>query len=315
MKSLYRVAVPALIVASTLAACSSDDSTATGECRDFSSGSISDSIEVDGEFGEVNPTVTFDAPLEPNDLERTIVNEGDGEETEPGQLISLVVTVVNGTSGENSVSQPVSFPVAGADLVETFAAGIECVPIGSRVVTVQEASVAFGDEGNANIGIAADDAIVVVTDVVEINEPVPTADWTEGVPEVELAEDGTPTVTIPDADAPTELLLTVLEEGDGEEVVDGDDVTVNYQGTIWETGEVFDQSYGGEPALLNTRSVVEGFRSALVGQRVGSTVLVSMPPEYAYGEEAGTTGLEGQTLVFVVEIVSSEEPVPVTEAQ
>ena len=75
-------------------------------------------------------------------------------------------------------------------------------------------------------------------------------------------------------------------------VSEGDTVTVDYQGTSWETGEVFDQSFGTdaagvekEPLVIATNQVVPGFGAALVGQKVGTKLIVVIPPEYAYGTD------------------------------
>ena len=66
----------------------------------------------------------------------------------------------------------------------------------------------------------------------------------------------------------------------------GDNVTLHYQGTSWDTGEVFDQSYGGDPAQFTTDAVIQGFGAALVGQKVGTKLIVTIPPQYAYGTDA-----------------------------
>ncbi|MCX6396810.1 MAG: FKBP-type peptidyl-prolyl cis-trans isomerase [Propionibacteriales bacterium] len=106
------------------------------------------------------------------------------------------------------------------------------------------------------------------------------------------------------AKAPTELVLKVLKEGTGAVVQSGDSVTVDYQGTNWTNGEVFDQSYGKQPATFTTDGVVPGFGAALVGQKVGAQVVVGIPPEFGYGAagqpSAGIAGTD--TLVFVIEI-------------
>jgi peptidylprolyl isomerase len=88
-------------------------------------------------------------------------------------------------------------------------------------------------------------------------------------------------------------------------VKSGDTVTLDYQGTSWDTGKIFDQSYGKQPATFTTDGVVEGFGAALVGQKVGTRLIVSIPPKYAYGEKGAGQQLSGQTLVFVLEIKSS----------
>src|SRR5690606_8941304 len=114
-----------------------------------------------------------------------------------------------------------------------------------------------------------------------------------------------PVVTLPDAAAPSDFQLEVLEVGDGEIVPAGATVTVDYHGVSWDTGEVFDSSYQrGAPSTFSTDGVVAGFRDAIVGQPVGTTLIATMPPDTAYGPDASAHRLGGQTLVFVVHIVS-----------
>lgn len=106
---------------------------------------------------------------------------------------------------------------------------------------------------------------------------------------------------------PTELVLKVLKQGTGATVKSGDSVTVDYQGTNWTTNTVFDQSYTrGEPATFTTDGVVPGFGAALVGQKVGSQVVVGIPPEFGYGSAGQPSANIGgtDTLVFVIEIKS-----------
>jgi peptidylprolyl isomerase len=267
---------------------------------DLSSGSLSDGVEVEGEFG-TPPTATFTTPLEAEELERSIAIEGDGETTKAGDDVNAIVSAFSGTTGEQVFSQPAVIKAGDETVFEAFLAGIDCVPTGTRTVTVAPASTLYGEEGNETIGIAPGETVVIVVDV---QEPLKPAEWTEDVPEVEFGADGAaPTVTLPATPPSPEYQLKVLEEGDGAEVQTGDTVTLHYQGTSWDTGEVFDQSYGGEPAQFATDQVIQGFGTALVGQKVGTKLIVTIPPQYAYGtEQTDQNTLGGQTLVFLVEI-------------
>ena len=200
-------------------------------------------------------------------------------------------------------SQPATITAGDDTVFEAFLAGIDCVPTGSRTVTVAPASTLYGEQGNETIGIAANETVVIVVDV---QEPLKPAEWTEDVPEVDFGAEGdVPTVTLPDTAPPAEYQLKVLEEGDGDEVQTGDNVTLHYQGTSWDTGEVFDQSYGGDPAQFATDAVIQGFGAALVGQKVGTKLIVTIPPQYGYGTNPAGGELAGQTLVFLVEIIDT----------
>ncbi|MRG59408.1 hypothetical protein GE115_05905 [Agromyces sp. CFH 90414] len=314
MNRAMRRAVPvALAVTSALllAGCAGGDPSPTDDpsaspaadaCQEISSGDLSDGVEVEGEFGEAAPTATFTTPIETDELQRTLLIEGDGETTASGDVVDVVISMYSSSSGEQLVSQPAQLGVGDETLLVGFTAAIDCVPIGSRTVTVAPAADVYGEQGNETIGVAPGEAVVIVADVIGEVEPLTPVEWTENVPEVTFNGDEPPTVVIPDAPASTELELKILEEGDGDTVGEGDTVSVKYQGLNWATKEIFDQSYPGEPAEFPTTGVIQGFGAALVGQKVGTKLIVTIPPEYGYGVEESENGLGGQTLVFVVEI-------------
>ncbi|MBM7506011.1 FKBP-type peptidyl-prolyl cis-trans isomerase [Agromyces aurantiacus] len=307
------VSVTALLLVGCAGSGSEPDPTASATddaaaCLEVEAGEQSDAIEVTGDFGAA-PTATFDTPLEAEELQRTIAIEGDGDTTTSGDEVSAVVTAFKGSDGTQVFSQPATLTLGDDSLYEGFLAGVDCVAVGSRVVTVAPASAIYGDQGNEGIGVAAGETLVIVTDVQDIVEaedlPKP-GEWTENVPEVKFNGDQPPTVTIPDAEPSDELLVKVLEQGDGAEVKAGDTVTLHYQGLNWATKEIFDQSYGKDAARFGTGDVIPGFGGALVGQTVGTKLIVSIPPALGYGEEESANGLGGQTLVFVVEIQDTE---------
>jgi len=312
MRNLTTVPLVLLLSLGALAACGSsddqDDAKKDSKCETYSPGAASDAVKVSGEFGKADPKTTFKAPLEvkAKDLQRTVLDEGDGDTTAEGDQVEAIITVVNGRTGKQALSEAATLAVGNDQTFEAFRAGIECVPTGSRLVTAVSAGDVYGEEGYADLDIKATDSLVIVTDVVDVREEVKAKEWKKDVPKVDLSGKQ-PKVTLPKADAPKDVLVKVLKEGDGKTVKSGDTLTVNYQGSTWESGgEVFQQTFGeGEPAQLNTDQVVQGFKAGLVGQKVGSTVIVSMPPEYGYGtEESEGNELGGKTLVFVVEIVS-----------
>jgi peptidylprolyl isomerase len=273
-------------------------------CIDASSGKTSEGVKVSGEFGK-KQTATFDKPLKADALERTIVTKGDGETTADGETVNALVTVYLG-SGKSLGTQPLSIPVGSATIPDVFEAGAACLPIGTRTVATVPAKDVYGDQGNPQLGVTAEDSMVVITDLLSKKEQLVPAAWTKDVPKVSFDKDGKPTVTLPKAKPPAKLELKVLKQGDGDEVKAGDSVTLDYQGTSWNTGKVFDQSYGRSPATFSTDQVVEGFGAALVGQKVGTRLIVSIPPKYAYGDKGSGSELGGQTLVFVIDIKSTK---------
>lgn len=116
-----------------------------------------------------------------------------------------------------------------------------------------------------------------------------------------------PIIEFTGAEASPELLVEVLHEGEGQEVEPGDQIHAHYLGQVW-NGNVFDNSYDRGGALtfqIGVGMVIRGWDEGLIGHKVGSRVLLSIPAEYGYGDfgvpQAGIKG--GDTLVFVTDIM------------
>lgn len=303
----------------SLAACSTPTDTASADCVATPSGSVSDAVKVSGDFG-TKPTVTIDSPTNATKTERTVVIKGDGATAVSGDTVDVQFTLFNGTTGEELTSTEygetptTAFPVDDTQFLVGIVKTMECSTVGSRVVGVIPPDDSFGGAGSSDLGVGEDEDIVFVVDIVGIEEPaepaLPRADGedqpaTEGFPTVVLDEDGRPTITIPDTAPPTELKMALLKKGDGPTVEAGDDVTVHYVGENWNTKVIFDESWArGEPATFNTSGVIAGFQAALVGQTVGSQVIVIIPPAEGYGEAGSPPDIGGtDTIVFVVDIL------------
>jgi peptidylprolyl isomerase len=115
-----------------------------------------------------------------------------------------------------------------------------------------------------------------------------------------------PTITIPTTEPPKKTEIGIIEEGTGEVVGADADVVVHYRGVNWNTGKTFDDSWArGEPSPFNTGGVIAGFRAALEGQKVGSTLIAVIAPVDGYGESGQGADIGGtDTLIFVITIVS-----------
>ncbi len=127
-----------------------------------------------------------------------------------------------------------------------------------------------------------------------------------------------PTVTFPASQPPKQLIEQTLIAGSGTPVSSGDTVITNYVGEIWPTTvgtqpKVFDSSFSrGAPTgfVIGTGAVIPGFDKTLVGKRLGSRMLLSIPPADGYGtsgnSQAGISGTD--TLVFVVDLLADYTP-------
>jgi len=114
-----------------------------------------------------------------------------------------------------------------------------------------------------------------------------------------------PEITFPSDDPSDELEVEVASEGDGDEVQAGDMLVADYKGQVWD-GDVFDSSFDRDAPTtfgIGVNQVIEGWDEGLVGQNIGSRVLLSVPSEKGYAEGNPSAGIEqGDTIVFVVDI-------------
>ncbi|NPC96113.1 FKBP-type peptidyl-prolyl cis-trans isomerase [Nocardioides sp. zg-DK7169] len=117
-----------------------------------------------------------------------------------------------------------------------------------------------------------------------------------------------PEIDFPDFDAPSDLVITDLTVGEGEEAKAGQTVTVHYVGVAHSTGEQFDASYDrGEPLTfrLGVGQVISGWDTGVQGMKVGGRRQLVIPPHLGYGDRgAGGVIKPGETLIFVCDLVA-----------
>jgi len=127
------------------------------------------------------------------------------------------------------------------------------------------------------------------------------------LPQITRDANGAPAVDFAAATMPDGLVVEVLEAGDGAPVVAGQSITVHYTGWLWE-GAKFDSSWDrGEPIsfVIARGSLIDGWVDGLVGQPVGSQVLLVVPPEAGYGNRNMGPIPAGSTLVFAVDVIAA----------
>ncbi|MGZ4483630.1 MAG: FKBP-type peptidyl-prolyl cis-trans isomerase [Nocardioidaceae bacterium] len=116
-----------------------------------------------------------------------------------------------------------------------------------------------------------------------------------------------PEIDFPDAPPPSDLEVTEITEGAGEEATAGRTAVVHYVGVAHSTGEEFDASYNrGEPLQfrLGVGQVIAGWDQGVQGMKVGGRRKLVIPPHRGYGDRgAGGVIQPGETLIFVVDLV------------
>ena len=116
-----------------------------------------------------------------------------------------------------------------------------------------------------------------------------------------------PEIDFPDFDPPTDLVVTEITEGSGDEAAAGSNVSVHYVGVAHSTGEEFDASYNrGAPLQfrLGVGQVIAGWDQGVQGMKVGGRRQLVIPPHLGYGDRgAGAVIKPGETLIFVVDLL------------
>ncbi len=116
-----------------------------------------------------------------------------------------------------------------------------------------------------------------------------------------------PEVTVPDGEAPTGLVENELIEGTGAEAKKGDEVTVQYVGVGFESGEEFDSSWSRNepfPFQLGSGSVIPGWEQGVEGMKVGGRRELVIPSELAYGATGSPPAIgPNEALIFVVDLL------------
>lgn len=98
------------------------------------------------------------------------------------------------------------------------------------------------------------------------------------------------------------LQYKVITKGKGATPKEGDQVKVNYKGTLLD-GTVFDSNEGREPVTFPVNGVVPGFKEGLLLMPAGSKYILWMPSDLAYGDRGNRSIPGGSTLCFEVEVV------------
>lgn len=103
-----------------------------------------------------------------------------------------------------------------------------------------------------------------------------------------------------------ELVITTIQEGTGAQAIEGNTVSVNYEGKLSD-GTKFDSSYDrGTPFefTLGDGMVIQGWEQGVKGMKVGEIRELKIPSSLGYGD-TGTGPIPGGAgLIFKVELLA-----------
>lgn len=312
MRKVLAAAATASVLA--LAACGS----ASG------SSSLSDMKVTPGKEAKATPEVSFDTPFLTEKDEAVNVVKGDGAEVNEGDTIKvksgLYKTIDGKLMQENFTGEATDMKLD--DSFKAQMPELYDVLINSRVgdwvaySAIEGKPTATGTTSEPEAGTRAERIILIDIESTTPATP-PSVKLSDDevaklkkdgkLPTVEFKDDQ-PTIVIPkDTEAPKGLAVDVLEEGKGAVAEETSQVTAKYLGVTYADGKKFDGNFDKEPTKFGLDGVIKGWTQGLTGLKEGSKVMLTIPSDLAYGDDA-STGRPTGTLVFYVELTKVEAP-------
>ncbi len=126
-------------------------------------------------------------------------------------------------------------------------------------------------------------------------------------PTITRDANGAPSIDFAGAEKPEGLVVEVHEAGSGPAVAEGQHITVHYAGWLWD-GAKFDSSWDRGDTIsfqIAYGALIDGWVDGIVGQPVGSKLLLVVPPESGYGFRPMGPIPAGSTLVFTVDVLEA----------
>ncbi|MFD8385047.1 FKBP-type peptidyl-prolyl cis-trans isomerase [Streptomyces sp. NPDC059679] len=267
-------------------------------------------------FGE-KPKVAKGTGTPSSDLAVKTVIKGDGAEVASGDYLQVhylgqIWNTAKVFDNSYDRGQPAVFPIGVGQVIPGWDKGLVGKQVGSRVEMAIPPALGYGKQGQPQAGIKGTDTMVFVVDIKNAFNGKSSAKGdtvaqsNPDLPKVGTGTDGkAPSIDVPKKAAPKKLVSAYVIEGDGPKVKATDSLLVQYKGVLWDGGKQFDATYKkGQLAQFSLQQVVKGWAQGLTGKKVGSRVLIVIPPDLGYGKQAQQGIPANSTLVFSVDILA-----------
>ena len=261
-------------------------------------------VVVQGDPGTVATITLPSTPFTVSAVTVRQLSKGTGETIKAGQQASLHSTWVSGTDGSAvgntyDSGKPEAVTLDTATLPQAMVDAIVGQQVGVRIL------VGLPGTDSTNVIVVDVASVLTVPAVTDVPQRAEGTAVTPaaGLPTVTLGANGEPSISTPTGAAPTSLVVQPLITGTGAAVKSGQTVILHYTGWLWD-GTQFDSSWkDSTPISYPVDNFVPGFTQGVVGQTVGSQVLLVIPPSLGYGDTASGSIPAGSTLVFVVDVL------------
>ncbi|WP_405829409.1 MULTISPECIES: FKBP-type peptidyl-prolyl cis-trans isomerase [unclassified Streptomyces] len=302
--------VPLLLL--TTAACGDDSGSDSAQMKNGAP-----AITKGVKFGET-PTLSKGKGSPPKELKVVTISEGTGQVLKKDDIaqVNYLGQVWDGKEPfDQSFGRPAPFDltIGAGGVIKGWDQGLEGQKVGSRVELVIPPDLGYGAKGSEpKIGPNA--TLVFVVDILK-GATVPAsakgkevAQENKDLPKVGTNTDGNEvSVTVPkDTAEPAKLVSNYVLEGDGAVVKDADSVVVKFNGKTWKDDKSFESTYtSGQTVTWPLKELsVPGLKDGLIGKKVGSRILLVIPPDQAFGDKEQGTIPAKSTLVFSLDILA-----------
>jgi peptidylprolyl isomerase len=313
------IAIP-LLACVALAGCGSSKSSSSASSASAAATASNTAVTATGSFGKA-PSVTIPKANPGSNLAVKTLIQGAGTALTRSDALAanFVLYFWQGTSSQLKANTFTSNPtVIGGTMLPGLETALIGKKVGSRILAVIPPAQGYGTAGNSQLGITGSTTLVFVIDVLKAYPDTAGATGAQvsngggTLPTVSAKSGTAPTLTFPSSSPPGALVTRTLVKGGGPKIAKGDYVIAQYAGFIWRTKKTFGSSWSsGSPFGFvigaTPEQVIPGWDKGLVGQTVGSRVMLSIPPAQGYGSTgAAQAGIKGSdTLVFVVDIIDA----------
>ena len=298
-----------LIMCAGLAGCSnsSDSKDSDNSAKTDSSRQIA-GVTATGELGK-KPTISFKSPMTVSDGSYVVLQKGNGETIEEGDRVCAQGIALNAKDGTELMdtwaknTPDCSLVVNKSSLNSTYYDQIK----GAKLNT----TIGFGVNDQSSSGYSYILAMTLVSKSKDLEKATgeEVKDLPANLPKVTRAKDGKPSIDMNGQGSVDKLVTQTLIKGDGAKLTDSNTAVVKYTG--WLTnGTQFDSSWDKNTTfdadLSASGQIIQGWKDGLIGQTVGSQVLLVIPSDLGYGDDgSGDTIPGGATLVFVIDILAA----------
>ncbi|MFJ6796254.1 FKBP-type peptidyl-prolyl cis-trans isomerase [Streptomyces sp. NPDC091268] len=268
-------------------------------------------------FGE-KPTLSQGKGEPPKELKVETISEGNGPVLKKGDIAQVNYSgqVWDGKEPFDASfgkGKPFDVTIGAGQVIKGWDQGLEGKKVGSRLELVIPPDLGYGAQGSGD-KIKPNATLVFVVDIVK-GTSVPASAKGKEVPQddKDLPKVGTNTdgkeisVAVPkDATPPAKLVSDYVLESDGAVVKDTDSVVVKFNGKTWKDDKTFESTYTSDTTVTwpMDQLSVKGLKEGLVGKKVGSRILLVIPPDQGFGDKEQGTIPANSTLVFGLDILA-----------